>query len=95
MVIRGEAPQWEGCEQTRDAVAPGMRKAFIAAGPCNSEEARMDCPAQWLRKLTPGVPVTFVRAGDPCRTAWPGQPNPKGPLYAVARASPRSRRAAG
>jgi hypothetical protein len=29
----------------------------------------MDCQAQWLHKLTPGVPVTFVRAGDPCSTA--------------------------
>lgn len=65
VVIGGEAPEWETCEYTRDAIAAGMKKALIMAGHCNTEEGGMEYLAEWLQPKVPDVKVNFIPAGDP------------------------------
>jgi len=65
VLICGETREWETCEYVRDGLAAGRRKALVVLGHCNSEEPGMEYLAEWLRPRLPGVPVTFVAAGDP------------------------------
>ena len=65
VLIVGEAREWETVEYVRDAMAEHRHKALIILGHVASEEAGMDYCATWLRQFLPGIPVTFVPAGEP------------------------------
>lgn len=65
VLVAGEAREWETVEYVRDAAAEGRRKALILLGHEVSEEPGMEYCARWLRGLFPGVPVTFIPAGEP------------------------------
>jgi putative NIF3 family GTP cyclohydrolase 1 type 2 len=65
VIAVGESPEWETCEYVRDAIAAGENKAFIVLGHANSEEAGMEYLAEWLQPHLPGVPIHYVKAGDP------------------------------
>ncbi len=67
VLVCGETHEWETCEYVRDAAAAGQSKGLLVVGHRNSEEVGMEYFAEWLRPLVPGVPVTFVPAGDPFR----------------------------
>jgi putative NIF3 family GTP cyclohydrolase 1 type 2 len=68
VLVAGEAREWETVEYVRDAAAEGRRKALILLGHEVSEEPGMEYCARWLRTLFPGVPVTFIPAGEPFQT---------------------------
>jgi putative NIF3 family GTP cyclohydrolase 1 type 2 len=65
VLVAGESREWETVEYVRDAAAEGRRKALILLGHEVSEESGMEYCARWLRPLFPGVPVTFIPAGEP------------------------------
>lgn len=65
VLVAGEAREWETVEYVRDASAEGRRKALILLGHEVSEEPGMGYCARWLRPLFPGLPVTFIPAGEP------------------------------
>ncbi|MGE5205401.1 MAG: Nif3-like dinuclear metal center hexameric protein [Chlamydiota bacterium] len=65
VLVAGESREWETVEYVRDATAEGRRKALILLGHEVSEEAGMEYCARWLRPLFPGLPVTFIPAGEP------------------------------
>ena len=67
VVICGEVREWESCEYARDALHLGQRKALLAIGHANSEEAGMAWLVDWLRPRLPGVEITHVPALDPFR----------------------------
>ena len=65
VLVAGEASEWETVEYVRDAAAQGRQKALILLGHEVSEEAGMSYCAQWLKGVLPGIPVEFVKAGEP------------------------------
>ena len=65
VLIVGEAREWETVEYVRDAVSEHRHKALIIVGHVISEEAGMDYCATWLKQFIPGVPITFIPAGEP------------------------------
>ncbi len=65
VLVVGEAREWETVEYARDAAAQHRPKALIIMGHDVSEEAGMDYCATWLKEFLPGIPVTFVPAGEP------------------------------
>ena len=71
LLIAGEAREWETVPYVQDAAAEGRGKALILLGHEVSEEAGMEECARWLRTLFPGMPVTFVPAGEPFQTVRP------------------------
>lgn len=68
LLIAGEAREWETVPYVQDAAAEGRGKALILLGHEVSEEAGMDECTRWIRTLFPGMPVTFVPAGEPFQT---------------------------
>jgi putative NIF3 family GTP cyclohydrolase 1 type 2 len=67
LLVAGEAREWETVPYVQDAAAEGRHKALILLGHEVSEEAGMDACACWLRTLFPGIPVSFIPAGEPFR----------------------------
>ena len=65
VLVAGEAAEWETVEYARDATAQGRHKALILLGHEVSEEAGMRYCAQWLKDVLPGVPIEYIRAGEP------------------------------
>jgi putative NIF3 family GTP cyclohydrolase 1 type 2 len=65
VMVCGESSEWETCEYVRDSAAAGKPKGLIILGHCNSEELGMRWLVEWLRPVLPGIPATFVPAGDP------------------------------
>jgi putative NIF3 family GTP cyclohydrolase 1 type 2 len=65
VLVAGEAAEWETVEYARDAAAQGRHKALILLGHEVSEEAGMQYCAQWLKEIFPGMPVEFIKAGEP------------------------------
>ena len=65
VLVAGEASEWETVEYARDAAAQGRHKALILLGHETSEEAGMRYCAEWLKNVLPGVPVEYIRAGEP------------------------------
>ena len=65
VLVAGESAEWEGVEYARDAGAQGRHKALILLGHEVSEEAGMRYCAQWLKDVLPGVPIEYIRAGEP------------------------------
>lgn len=65
VLVAGESAEWETVEYARDAAAQGKHKALILLGHEVSEEAGMRYCAVWLKDVLPGVPVEYIRAGEP------------------------------
>jgi putative NIF3 family GTP cyclohydrolase 1 type 2 len=65
VLVAGEAAEWETVEYARDAAAQGRHKAVILLGHEVSEEAGMQNCAQWLKGIFPGMPIEFIKAGEP------------------------------
>lgn len=65
VLVAGESAEWETVEYARDAAAQGRHKALILLGHEVSEEAGMRYCAQWLKGVLPGVPIEYIRAGEP------------------------------
>jgi putative NIF3 family GTP cyclohydrolase 1 type 2 len=65
VLVAGESAEWEGVEYARDASAQGRYKALILLGHEVSEEAGMRYCAEWLKTVLPGVPIEYIRAGEP------------------------------
>jgi putative NIF3 family GTP cyclohydrolase 1 type 2 len=81
LLVAGEAREWETVPYVEDAAAEGRKKALVLLGHEVSEEAGMEECARWLRTILPGMPVTFIAAGEPFRVLpavaplpIPGQP---------------------
>jgi len=71
VLVAGESAEWEGVEYARDAGTQGRHKALILLGHEVSEEAGMRYCAEWLKGVLPGMPIEYIRAGEPF---WmPGQ----------------------
>ncbi len=65
VLVAGESAEWEGVEYAQDASAEGRHKALILLGHEISEEAGMRYCAEWLKGVFPGVPIEYIRAGEP------------------------------
>jgi putative NIF3 family GTP cyclohydrolase 1 type 2 len=65
VLVAGEAAEWETVEYARDAAAQGRHKALILLGHEVSEEAGMQYCEQWLNGILPGMPIEFIKAGEP------------------------------
>lgn len=74
VLVAGESAEWETVEYARDAAAQGRHKALILLGHEVSEEAGMRYCAQWLKSILPGVPVEYIKAGEPF---WMPEPTAK------------------
>ena len=72
LLVVGEAREWETVEYVRDAVYEHKKKALILMGHDVSEEAGMSYCADWLKTFLPGIPVTYVPAGEPFWTIGSG-----------------------
>ena len=70
VLVAGESAEWEGVEYAQDAAAEGRHKALILLGHEVSEEAGMQFCAQWLKGILPGMPIEFIKAGEPFQTPW-------------------------
>jgi len=67
LIISGEGPEWETPEYVRDAVDAGFHKGLIVVGHQKSEEAGMECVANYLKSELPDVPVSFVNTNQALR----------------------------
>lgn len=65
VLVAGEAAEWETVEYARDATEQGRHKALILLGHEVSEEAGMRYCAEWLKNVLPGLPIEYIRAGEP------------------------------
>jgi putative NIF3 family GTP cyclohydrolase 1 type 2 len=68
VLVAGESAEWEGVEYAQDAAAEGRHKALILLGHEVSEEAGMQYCAEWLKGILPGMPIEFIKAGEPFQT---------------------------
>jgi len=68
VLVAGESAEWEGVEYAQDAAAEGRHKALILLGHEISEEAGMRYCAEWLKGILPGIPIEYLRAGEPFQT---------------------------
>ena len=68
VLVAGESAEWEGVEYAQDAAAEGRHKALILLGHEISEEAGMQYCADWLKGVLPGLPIEYIRAGEPFET---------------------------
>ncbi len=65
VMITGEVQEWESATYAQDVVFSGVEKGFISIGRVLNEAPGMRVCADWLKTLTPEVPVRFISAGDP------------------------------
>ena len=69
VVIGGENPEtgggWDLTEYVLDAASLGFHKGQIILGHAISEEPGMEDAANWLRTFITGIPVQFIRSGEP------------------------------
>ena len=68
VLVAGEASEWETVEYVRDAALEGRHLALILLGHNASEEIGMKPFADRVQQLFPGLPVSFLPAGEPY---WP------------------------
>ena len=64
LILPGETIDWTVLSYIRDAVSLGRNKAMISLGHYNWETLGMKYAADWVSELVPGLPVTYVHAGD-------------------------------
>jgi putative NIF3 family GTP cyclohydrolase 1 type 2 len=65
VLVCGEITEWTLCAYVNDAYKLGFNRALLILGHERTEEWGMKYMAEWLGKLIPGVPVTFVDAKEP------------------------------
>ena len=69
VVINGENPEagnpYDPTEYALDAAFLGKNKGQIILGHAISEEPGMEDVANWLRTFITGIPVQFIRSGEP------------------------------
>jgi putative NIF3 family GTP cyclohydrolase 1 type 2 len=65
VILCGEITEWTLSAYVADAAALGFARAIIIAGHERSEGPGMKGLAATLQPLLPGVPVTFLEAGEP------------------------------
>ncbi|MDH5610087.1 MAG: Nif3-like dinuclear metal center hexameric protein [Cyclobacteriaceae bacterium] len=65
VLIIGEAREWETIPYVWDAQELGTRRALIVMGHADSEEGGMKYVAEWLSGRFTGIPVQFIKAGNP------------------------------
>ncbi|WP_168119618.1 Nif3-like dinuclear metal center hexameric protein [Paenibacillus sp. HB172176] len=61
LVLYGEGFEWETPEYVRDSLYLGEKRALLALGHAESEEAGMSALADHLRLQFPGIPVHFIK----------------------------------
>jgi putative NIF3 family GTP cyclohydrolase 1 type 2 len=72
VLVAGESREWETVMYAQDAQEQHRPKALILLGHSTSETDGMQTAATWLRTLFPGIPIHYVRSGEPY---WlPGHP---------------------
>ncbi len=76
VLIVGESREWETVAYAVDAVDEHKKKALVVMGHDVSEEAGMKYCAEWLKTFLPGIPVTYLPAGEPFWTVA-GAPQPQ------------------
>ena len=64
IVLSFEVREWETVEYGRDLIASGARKGLIIISHEAGEEAGMDLFTQWMKKVTPSIPLEFVPTHD-------------------------------
>ena len=64
LILPGETIDWTVLSYIRDANELGHKKAMISLGHFNWEALGMKYAKDWLEELVPGIPVTYVEAGD-------------------------------
>jgi putative NIF3 family GTP cyclohydrolase 1 type 2 len=73
VVVTGESQEadsaWDNASYVRDASSTHRPKGLILLGHERSEGLGMDACATWLRTFITEVPITFIEAGEPFRTA--------------------------
>jgi putative NIF3 family GTP cyclohydrolase 1 type 2 len=65
VMVCGEITEWTLCAYVNDAAMLGLQKAMIIVGHERTEEWGMKHMAEWLPRIVPGIPVTFVDAREP------------------------------
>lgn len=65
VAICPEIREWDSAEYARDAIATGSKKGLILISHERGEEEGMALCRDWLARLVPERPVTFIDAGDP------------------------------
>ncbi len=75
LLVAGESREWETVPYVQDAAAQGRHKALILLGHAISEEAGMEECARWLPTILPGMPVSFIPAGEPFQTVSVSPPH--------------------
>jgi putative NIF3 family GTP cyclohydrolase 1 type 2 len=64
-IVCGEILEWTLPAYVRDASQLGMNKVLIVLGHNRTEEVGMKHLPEWLQKLFPHIPISFVEAGEP------------------------------
>jgi len=64
-IVCGEIVEWTLVAYTRDASQLGMNKSLIILGHNRTEEVGMKHLPAWLSRFLPGVPISFIEAGEP------------------------------
>ncbi|MBN2500555.1 MAG: Nif3-like dinuclear metal center hexameric protein [Anaerolineales bacterium] len=65
VIVCGEILEWTLTSYVRDAAQLGMNKALIVLGHNRTEEVGMKYLPEWLQKIFPTLPISFVEAGEP------------------------------
>jgi putative NIF3 family GTP cyclohydrolase 1 type 2 len=65
LLLIGETRDWEGAEYSSDAVAAGMKKAYVQVGRIVTEDPGMGAFANWIQGFITEVPIHNIPATDP------------------------------
>ena len=65
LVVAGEVREWENTHYAADMFTAGEKRALVTIGRVVSEDPGMHACAQWLHTVLPGIPATWIGAGDP------------------------------
>jgi putative NIF3 family GTP cyclohydrolase 1 type 2 len=64
-IVCGEILEWTLPAYVRDAAQLGMNKSLIVLGHDRTEEVGMKHLPDWLLKIFPLMPISFIEAGEP------------------------------
>jgi putative NIF3 family GTP cyclohydrolase 1 type 2 len=65
LLLIGETRDWEGAEYSSDAVAAGMKKAYVQVGRIVTEHPGMGAFSKWMQEFITEVPISNIPATDP------------------------------
>ena len=65
MILAGEAREWENTHYASDMFAAGEKRVLVTVGRVLSEDPGMRLCADWVKKIVPEVPATWIGVGDP------------------------------